>query len=71
MDIAYGDTVAPWATKFALVKKDRKTRYNYDFPLTDCKNTTIMVTLQQLKVSAGKLPQTLYTDFDLNFYTIQ
>ena len=64
MDIAYGDTVAPGGIKFALIIVDRKTRYNYVFPLTDCKSTTIIATLQLLKVSAGKLPRLLYTDFD-------
>ena len=64
MDIAYGDTVAPGGIKFALVVVDRKTRYNFVFPLTDCKSTTIINTLQKLKVTAGKLPRKLYTDFD-------
>ena len=64
MDIAYGDTVAPGGVKFALILVDRKTRYTFVYPLTDCKSTTIIHTLQQLKVTAGKLPRKLYTDFD-------
>ena len=64
MDIAYGDTVAPGGIKFPLVEVDHKTRYNLVFPLTDCKSTTIINTLQKLKVTAKKLPQTLNSDFD-------
>ncbi len=64
MDIAYGDTVAPGGIKFALVVVDCKIRYNFVFPLTDCKSTTLINTHQKLKVTAGKLPQTLYSDFD-------
>ena len=64
MDIAYGDTVAPGGIKFALVVVDRKTHYNFIFPLTECKSTTIINTLRKLKVTAGKLSRTLYMDFD-------
>ena len=64
IDIAYGDTVAPGAIKFALIIVDRKTRYNYCLPLQDCKSSTITVALQKLKVLAGKLPKLIYTDFD-------
>ena len=64
MDIAYGDTVAPGGIKFALVIVDRKTHYTFVYPLTDCKSVTIITALQQLKVTAGKLPKVLYTDFD-------
>ena len=64
IDIAYGDTVAPGALKFALMVVDRKTRYNYCLPLTDCKSTTITNKLQKLKVIAGKVPKLIYTDID-------
>ena len=64
MDITYGDTVAPGGIKYALVIVDRKTRYNFVQPLKDCKSTSIITALQQLKVMAGKLPRILYTDFD-------
>ena len=47
-----------------LIIVDRKTRYNYVLPLTDCKSTTLIKHLQHLKVIAGKLPRTLYTYFD-------
>ena len=64
MDIAYGDTVAPGGVKFAPILVDRKTRYTFVYPLTDCKSMTITDTLKQIKVVAGKLPRKLYTDFD-------
>ena len=64
MDIAYGNTVAPGGIKFMLVIVDRKTRYNYVLPLTDCKSSTIVTNLQHLKVIAGKIPRVLYTDFN-------
>ena len=64
MDITYGDTVAPGGIKFALLIVDRKTRYNFILPLTNCKSTTIISALQKLKTMAGKLPRILYTDFD-------
>ena len=43
---------------------DRKTRYNYCLAMTECKSTTIPIALQKLKVLAGKLTKSIYTDFD-------
>ena len=71
MDIAYNNTVAPGGVKFALIIVDRKTRYTFVYPLSDCKSTSIIDTLQQLKVTAGKLPKKLYTDFDPKLLSIK
>ena len=56
--------VAPDGIKFALILVDRKTRFTFAYPLIDYKSTTIIDTLQQIKVTAGKLLRKLYTDFD-------
>ena len=64
MDIAYGDVVAPGGIKFALIIVDCKTRYTYVLPLKNCQSNSIISPLKQLKLMAGKLPTTLYTDFD-------
>ena len=56
--------MAPGGIKFALLIVDRKTRYNFILPLQDCKSTSIITALQQLKTMAGKLPRIMYTDFD-------
>ena len=64
MDIAYGDTVAPGGIKFTMAIVNQKPRYNFVFPLTNCRSSTIIETLQKLQVCAGKLPKILYTDFD-------
>ena len=64
MDITYGDTIAPGGIKYALIIVDRKTRYNFVLPLTDCKGHSIINSLQKLKVMAGKLPRIMYKDFD-------
>ena len=64
MDIAYGDVVAPGGIKFALIIVDRKTRYTYVLPLKNCQSQSIITALTQLKIMAGKLPTSLYTDFD-------
>ena len=64
MDIGYGDAIAPGGYKFVLLIVDRKTRNSYIFGLKDTKATSIVTALKELHVIAGKLPNTLYTDFD-------
>ncbi len=64
MDIGYGDTVAPGGYKYVLLIVDRKTRFSYVFGLKNTKADSILTALKELKVSAGCLPRTLYTDFD-------
>ena len=64
MDITYGDLVSPRGIKFALIVVDYKSRYTYVLPLRNCQSSMIIQALQQLKLMAGKLPKTLYTDFD-------
>ena len=64
MDIGYGDAIAPGGYKFVLLIVDRKTRYSYLFGLKDTKAQSIVSALKELLVIAGKLPTTIYTDFD-------
>ena len=64
MDIGYGDTMAPGGYKYILLIVDRKTRFSYVFGLKNTKADSIVTALKELKVSAGCLPKTLYTDFD-------
>ena len=64
MDIGYCDAIAPGGYKFVLLIVDRKTRYSYLFGLKDTKAQSIVNALKELRVIAGRLPKTLYTDFD-------
>ena len=64
MDIGYGDTVTPGGHKYVLLIVDCKTRFSYLFGLKDTKANSIVQALKELHVLTGKLPSTIYTDFD-------
>ena len=64
LDIGYGDSIAPGGIRYVLLLVDRKNQFPIERPLQSMASSHIIRQLKYIKATYGRLPTTIYTDFD-------
>ena len=63
-DIAYGIGTSIGGIKYALVITGRANRYTFLYPLTDMKDTIILLAMKHFVAQLGRKPRKMYADRD-------
>ena len=63
-DIAYGIGTAIGGIKYSLVITGRANRYTFLYPLTDMKDTSILLAMKHFVSQLGRKPRKMYADRD-------